>query len=152
MEMSESAASSYPTAWEHITTPTRSIYKPLNYRYLRIQTHSGGPNGIHLRADSSVCLTQSEDVCWTTCHLSFSDILHPQYKPDLKHWGPWTGWSVASESKPSEAKVSPVIHILLLRVAFCLHRDYDVCTMYIWCTQHVSPRPNNFTGSSSLLH
>ena len=151
MEMSESAASSYPTAWEHITTPTRSIYKPLNYRYLRIQTHSGGPNGIHLRADSSVCLTQSEDVCWTTCHLSFSDILQPQWQPDQRR-SQCGGWSFASESKPSGARVSPVIHILLLQLAFCLHRIYDVFTMYIWCTQHVSPRPNNFTGSSSLLH
>ena len=62
-----------------------------------------------------VYLTQSEEVCWTTSHLLFSDIMQPHWEPDLRRRCSWSGCSVASESEPSDTRVSPTLHVLLLK-------------------------------------
>ena len=62
-----------------------------------------------------IYLTQSEDVCWTTSHLLFSDILQPQCEPDLRWRCSWISCSVASEPEPSDTRVSPTLHVLLLK-------------------------------------
>ena len=59
-------------------------------------------------------LTQSEEFCWTTFHLLFSDILQPQCQPDLRQRCMWIGCSFASKPEPSDTKVSPALHVLLL--------------------------------------
>ena len=68
-----------------------------------------------MRYRDQIYLTQSEEVCWTTSHLLFSDILQPQWEPDLRWRCSWIGCSVASEPEPSDTKVSPALHILLLK-------------------------------------
>ena len=62
-----------------------------------------------------IYLTQNEKVCWTTSHLLFSDILQPQSEPDLRWRCSWIGCSFASEPEPSDTKVSPTLHVLLLK-------------------------------------
>ena len=68
-----------------------------------------------MRYRDQIYLTQSEEVCWTTSHLLFSDILQPQSEPDLRWRCSWIGCSIASEPEPSDIKVSPALHVLLLK-------------------------------------
>ena len=68
-----------------------------------------------MRYRDQIYLTQNEEVCWTTSHLLFSDILQPQCEPDLRWRCSWIGCSVASEPQPSDTKVSPTLHVLLLK-------------------------------------
>ena len=70
---------------------------------------------------STLYLTQSEEVCWATSHLLFSDILQPQWQPLHKHRSPWIGRSFASEPDPSGARVSPLIYVLyFLKSVHCI--------------------------------
>ena len=55
------------------------------------------------------------EICWTTFLCLFSDILQPWVQPDLRRRSSWIGCSFASEPEPSGAKVSPAIHVLLLK-------------------------------------
>ena len=68
-----------------------------------------------MRYLDQIYLTQSEEVCWTTSHLLFSDILQPQSEPDLRWRCSSIGCSVASEPEPSDTRVSPTLHVLLLK-------------------------------------
>ena len=63
-----------------------------------------------------IYFTQSEEVCWTTSHLLFSDILQPHWQPDLGRRCSWIGYSIASEPEPSDTEVSPAIHGWLFRL------------------------------------
>ena len=75
-----------------------------------------------------IYLPQSEEVCWTTSHLLFSDILQPQSEPDLRWRCLWIGFSFASEPEPSDTKVSPTLHVLLLKRCTLVLQQW-LCTL-----------------------
>ena len=81
-----------------------------------------------MRYRDQIYLTQSEEVCWATSHLLFSDIVQPQFEPDLRWRCSSIGCSVASEPEPSDTRVSPTLHVLLLKRCTLVLQQW-LCTL-----------------------
>ena len=88
-----------------------------------------------MRYRDQIYLTQSEEVCWTTSHLLFSDILQPQFEPDLRWRCSSIGCSVASEPEPSDTRVSPTLHVLLLKRCTLVLQQW-LCTLVTGVAVH----------------
>ena len=61
----------------------------------------------------------------------FTDILQPQYEQDLRCGSMCIGWSFASESESSGARVSPVSHVLHMYMHFLRSIFWD-SSVHLW--------------------
>ena len=82
----------YSSSWSHIQS-SRALHVPavlfiLWKSHMRPEDELSNTVDLQLmylvRCWDQIYLTQSEEVCWTTSHLSFSDILQPQLEPDQR--------------------------------------------------------------------